>query len=118
MTAARIQHVSVPCLADQLDACGRFYVTALGMTSVPNLAGVAWFAFGDGMQLHLLAGEGLAATRAHFALQVDDLAATLGRCRALGCDPVEQPRYWDAERWFVRDPAGNLIEVFEVPPPR
>jgi MFS family permease len=118
MTPVGLQHVSVPCPAHPLPACRRFYEVAMGMAPVTNLAGVAWFAFGDGFQIHLLDGEGLAATAAHFAVQVDDLAATLERCREQGCAAAEQPRYWDAERWFVRDPAGNMLELFEIPPPR
>ena len=34
-----------------------------------------------------------------------------------GAEPFEADRIWGAERWFVRDPAGNMIELFAVPPP-
>jgi catechol 2,3-dioxygenase-like lactoylglutathione lyase family enzyme len=116
MTAHRLQHASVQVPADLLEPCVRFYAQALGMRQIPNLAGSAWFTFGDADHVHLLEGPAT-PLRAHFALQVDDLPATLDRCRALGCEPEETDDLWGAARWFVRDPAGNRIELFETAPP-
>ena len=85
---------------------------------VPHLAGVAWFETEEGGdQIHLLHGPGAAESSAHLALQVDDLADTLDRARAAGADLRAGSQAWGAERWFLRDTAGNLVEVFEVPPP-
>ena len=117
MTARRIQHVSVPTPDDRLEACRAFYEHALGMRPIPNLAGIAWFELGDGDHVHLLSGEGLATHRSHFALEVDDLGSTLARCRAVGCEPAAQRPLWGAPRWWVRDPAGNLVELFDRSPP-
>lgn len=117
MTAVRLQHASVQIPADMLAACSAFYTSVLGMRGVPNLAGIAWFEFGDGDHVHLLAGEAASASVAHFAIQVDDLADTLDRCRAMGLDPSRGEDLWGAPRWFVRDPAGNLVELFDTPPP-
>jgi catechol 2,3-dioxygenase-like lactoylglutathione lyase family enzyme len=117
VTARRLQHVSVQVPRPLVETCARFYVEALGMRRIPNLAGLAWFQFGDGDHVHLLEGPGGDDLRAHLALQVDDLAATLERCRALGREPEQSDDLWGAERWFVRDPAGNNIELFATPPP-
>ncbi len=117
MGATRLQHCSVQVPDERFEACCRFYAEALGMQRIPNLAGRAWFRFGDGDHVHLLDGPAAAGSSAHLALQVDDLAATLGRCRGHGAEPREADRIWGEERWFVRDPAGNLIELFAVPPP-
>ena len=116
MTARRLHHASVPCPPDLLAAVEAFYRDAIGMRPIPNLAGVRWFELPNGDHLHVLDGAGLADTRAHFALEVDDLEATLARCRFHGSEPEPQPPIWGAPRWFVRDPAGNLIELFDTPP--
>ena len=118
MTARRLQHVSVPCQPAELEAVVAFYADAIGLQPIPALAGVRWFELENGDHVHVLVGDGLAATRAHFALEVSDLDATLARCRGLGCGPERERPLWGAERWFVRDPAGNLIELFAEGPSR
>ena len=117
MGAVRLQHTSVQIPEALLDVCSAFYRDAIGMEQIPNLAGRAWFRFGDGDHIHLLEGPPAADSMAHLALQVDDLRATLERCRGFGAQPFEADRIWGEERWFVRDPAGNMIELFAVPPP-
>lgn len=117
MTAVRLQHASVQVPRDQVEVCATFYERAIGMRRIDNLAGLAWFEFGDGDHVHLLEGDGAAGSRGHLALQVDDLEATLASLRAAGHDPQPGSVLWGAPRWFVRDPAGNLVEVFETPPP-
>jgi catechol 2,3-dioxygenase-like lactoylglutathione lyase family enzyme len=117
MPAVRLQHASVQVPRALLGDCRRFYADTIGMTPIDNRAGTAWFSFGDGDHVHLLEGEGAAGSAAHMALQVDDLEGTLARCRAAGTEPQQGRDLWGAQRWFVRDPAGNMIELFEVPPP-
>lgn len=117
MGAIRLQHASVQVPEALLGACSAFYRDVIGMEQIPNLAGRAWFRFGDGDHVHLLAGPGAPESMAHLALQVDALDTTLERCRAFGAEPFEVDRIWGEERWFVRDPAGNMIELFAVPPP-
>lgn len=117
MAAIRLQHASVQVPEDFLEACCTFYADVIGMERIPNLAGRAWFRFGDGDHVHLLSGPGASASMGHLALQVDDLDATLARCRTAGAAPWEADRIWGEPRWFVRDPAGNLVELFAVPPP-
>ena len=117
MGAVRLQHASVQVPEELLEACSAFYRDVIGMEQIPNLAGRAWFRFGDGDHVHLLGGPGAPESLAHMALQVDDLAATLERCLAAGAPPLEADRIWGEERWFVRDPAGNMVELFAVPPP-
>jgi catechol 2,3-dioxygenase-like lactoylglutathione lyase family enzyme len=118
MPPVRLQHVSVQVPPEQLEACVQFYEGLLGMTPVPNLAGIAWFQVsGDGDQLHLLEGAGAASSSAHMAFQIVPLEPMLAALRAAGHAPRPGSNLWGAERWFVRDPAGNLIELFETPPP-
>lgn len=117
MGAVRLQHASVQVPDELFATCCDFYAHVIGMERIPNLAGRAWFRFGDGDHIHLLDGPAASDSLAHLALQVDALAATLDRCRMFGAEPFEADRIWGAERWFVRDPAGNMIELFAVPPP-
>jgi catechol 2,3-dioxygenase-like lactoylglutathione lyase family enzyme len=117
MGAVRLQHTSVQVPDELFATCCDFYSQVIGMERIPNLAGRAWFRFGDGDHIHLLDGPAASESMAHLALQVDDLDATLERSRAFGAQPFAADRIWGEERWFVRDPAGNMIELFAVPPP-
>ncbi|MDX6593727.1 MAG: hypothetical protein QOJ13_2923 [Gaiellales bacterium] len=117
MTVVRLQHASVQVPRETLDSAADFYERVLGMTRVPNLAGLAWFAFGDGDHVHLLEGPGAPDSRGHLALQVEKLEPVLDAVRASGQDPEPGRELWGEPRWFVRDPAGNLVELFETAPP-
>lgn len=117
MTAIRLQHASVQVPAGLLGETADFYEHVIGMTRIPSLAGRAWFTFGDGDHVHLLEGPGASGSRAHFAVQVEALEPVLESVRARGQEPEEGRNLWGAPRWFVRDPAGNLVELFETPPP-
>lgn len=117
MPAVRLQHASVQVPRELLDPASEFYERVLGMTRIPNRAGLAWFAFGDGDHVHLLEGPGAGGSRAHLAVQVDDLDRVLEAVRTSGQEPERGSDLWGAPRWFVRDPAGNLVELFDTPPP-
>jgi catechol 2,3-dioxygenase-like lactoylglutathione lyase family enzyme len=115
MTVRRLQHVSIAVPRDQAESCIPFYTDVLGMEHIPNLAGLIWFRFGDGDHVHLLEGQPNVDST-HFAVQVDDLEQTLERARKAGLPTEESDNLWGAPRWFVRDPVGNRIELFETPP--
>jgi|1186.fasta_scaffold132932_1 catechol 2,3-dioxygenase-like lactoylglutathione lyase family enzyme len=118
MPPVRLQHVSVQVPPGQLDACVQFYEGLLGLRQIPNLAGVAWFEIGDtGDHVHLLEGPGAQSSSGHLAMQVVPLEPVLARLREAGHPPRPGSNIWGAPRWFVRDPAGNLVELFETPPP-
>ena len=75
----------------------------------------AWVERG-GTQVHLLfvdAPEALPA--GHVAVVVEDYPFTLDRLRAEG--HVVEPRreHWGSPRAYVRDPAGNLVELMAFP---
>ena len=53
----------------------------------------------------------------HFAVVVDDYDRTLERLRADGFEPEPREEHWGAPRSFVRDPAGNRVELMSAPPP-
>ncbi len=116
MPAIRLQHASVQVPEELLDACGDFSERVIVMQRIPILAGRARFRFGDGDHVHLPGGPGTAASTAHLAVQADDVDATTGRCPTFGAVP-RRDRIWGTPRWFMRDPAGDLVELFAAPTP-
>jgi catechol 2,3-dioxygenase-like lactoylglutathione lyase family enzyme len=71
-----------------------------------------------GTQIHLMRREDAQHLPAgHLAVVVDDYEQTLERLRAQGFDPEPRPEHWGAPRSFVRDPAGNRVELMSAPPP-
>lgn len=112
MRPTAIHHVSID--VDDVEAAERFYVDVLGMTrrddrpdfGVPGV----WLDCG-GQQVHLIGGTTPAGGGQHFAIAVDDLDATVDELRAVGV-VVSDPRPVGAARQvFLRDPAGNLVEI-------
>ena len=53
----------------------------------------------------------------HLAVVVEDYDATIGRLRDQGFEVDPRPQHWGAPRAFVRDPAGNRVELMSAPPP-
>ncbi|MGH9267311.1 MAG: VOC family protein, partial [Acidimicrobiales bacterium] len=75
-----------------------------------------WLGFGD-TQLHLLVGEAL-PPNAHLALDLgSDFERALEALARSGAEIKPGRHHWEARRSFVRDPAGNLVELFDRPPP-
>ena len=116
-TATRINHVSVS--APDLAASVAFYTELLAAEPIatPNFGfPVQWLALGD-TQLHLFERGGDAPTYHHFALTVEDIEPVYRRARELdafdrttfGHHLYELPG--DVTQLYLRDPAGNLVEV-------
>lgn len=113
---AGIHHVAI-CV-DDLDAALRFYIDVLGLRqadrpdSLPNPG--AWLDLGS-QQVHLLSGTDRGpGTFQHFSVAVDSLddAAV-----ALAEHGVELGDHQVVEGYgrqaFIKDPSGNLVELFE-----
>ena len=114
---AHINHVSVNAL--RLQESVDFYVELLGaeLIPTPNFGlPVQWLAVGA-TQLHLFERDLTPTSHHHVAFTVDDLAAAYRVAerrdafdrRAFGNHLVELPG--DVVQLYVRDPAGNLIEL-------
>jgi len=54
----------------------------------------------------------------HFAVVVEEYDRVLSLLRDAGFDPGPRKEHWGAPRAFVRDPAGNRVELMAAPPPR
>jgi catechol 2,3-dioxygenase-like lactoylglutathione lyase family enzyme len=71
-----------------------------------------------GTQIHLMRRDDpVRLPHGHFAVVVDHYDSTLGRLRAAGFEPEPRTEHWGAPRAFVRDPAGNRVELMSAPPP-
>ncbi len=112
-----LHHVAVPVL--DLSACADFYREIIGLAELPapasvQEAGIRWFDLGDGRALHLFRADVLHESRAHFAVTVPDVDAWRTHLRAHGVGFVEpRVKLYGADRVFVRDPAGNLVEFVD-----
>lgn len=110
-------HVSVH--AHDLDESARFYIELFGMEEIPAPEfpfPVRWLRVGD-LQLHLFQSEEPAPQGHHFGLDVDDFEAIYRKANELGvqiqsgyfANLYELPD--GAVQLYLRDPAGNMVEV-------
>ncbi len=120
-----IEHVSFAVTPAQAEACAGFY-ELLGFERVTPPAGLGarsiWLSRG-GSSIHLMhterGGEPVAASApgaGHVALVVAGYDAVLAMLRAAGTAVDERTEYWGAARSYVRDPAGNLVELMAAAP--
>ncbi|MFL5827988.1 MAG: VOC family protein [Thermoleophilaceae bacterium] len=111
--------MSVEVRSGDVPACVRFY-ELVGFEHVEppeTLRGVAtWLQWGR-TQVHLLHTDTPVNPRdGHLAVVVEDYAATVDRLRAAGFEVDPHQEHWGAPRSFVRDPAGNGVELMAAPP--
>lgn len=119
----RIHHVNVVVAPGQTDAVIPFYVDTLGLRQVPKpTEGVAqsgaWFDVNDHTQVHVSERDGAVHPQSHFGLVVDDFDATLSRLGDSGAPWEDQAPIFGGRRGFTRDPAGNRVEIIELPADR
>jgi lactoylglutathione lyase len=115
--ARGLTHVSVH--AHDLEESTRFYEELFGMEEIPAPDfpfPVRWLRVGD-LQLHLFQSEDPAPRTHHFGIDVDDFEAAYRKVGELGVG--EGSGYFSrvyqlpdgAVQLYVRDPAGNLVEI-------
>jgi catechol 2,3-dioxygenase-like lactoylglutathione lyase family enzyme len=112
---AQIDHVSV--LITDVERSRRFYRDLLGLKEIakPRTFGfvVIWFELGN-QQLHLLRKpEPDTISPRHFALRVVDCAAARRYFRERGVAVEETTPIPHCDRFFIRDPDGNRIEIIQ-----
>ena len=129
----RVDHVNVQVPPEKEQDGLKFYGELLGLPRLkkPDSLGPAgghfclceepWY------ELHLGVARGTSVAdidtqnklRNHLAFQVDDLADARGKFEAAGVEIIEagsaysQERDFHQDRFFVRDPGGNLLEILE-----
>ena len=109
-------NVTVPRALEQ--AAKDFYSASLGLEEVPKPQasrgrGGAWYQLGS-VQLHLSVEDGLderLSTR-HVCFVVEDLNRAQEYLASAGVEILPDPRpVPGTQRFYVRDPGGNLIEI-------
>ena len=113
-----LDHVQITVPPELEDASKRFYREMLGLREIDKPEklrprGGAWYQLGNA-QLHLAIDPGAsgAGSRRHVCLAVDDLKAARAALKAQGLDIIDEPVQADGlARFFVRDPAGNRVEI-------
>jgi catechol 2,3-dioxygenase-like lactoylglutathione lyase family enzyme len=114
-----LQHASLEVRPDQVEACVGFW-RLLGferMTPPPMLRNRFTWVERAGTHIHLIpVDEPIAAREGHVAVLAEDYEGALEALREAGFDPEPGSNAWDAERSFVRDPAGHLVEVMSAVP--
>jgi lactoylglutathione lyase len=117
MRATRFTHVSIH--AYDLEESRRFYEEVFGMERVPSPDfehPVEWLVIGD-QQLHLFLRDTPAPDFHHIGLDVDDFEAVYRTAIERGLfdrdawSPNVRELSDGAVQMYLRDPAGNLVEV-------
>src|SRR3954454_25404140 len=114
-----LQHVTLEVTPAQVRECVAFWAL-IGFTEMvppPALRDRFTWVEREGTQIHLVPLEDpVAMNQGHVAVVAPDYEAVLRALAEGGFELREGSNAWDAPRTFVRDPAGNLIEVMSAPP--
>jgi catechol 2,3-dioxygenase-like lactoylglutathione lyase family enzyme len=115
LQATQIDHVSV--LITNVERSRRFYRDLLGLKEIAKPRTfdfvALWFDLGN-QQLHLLRKDRPdSISPRHFALRVANVAAARTYCRENGVATEETTLIPGADRFFIRDPDGNRIEIIQ-----
>lgn len=113
-----LHHVAI-MVADLAEAI-EFYSSILGFVELETPSsiieqGIRWFDLGHGRALHLIeTSETTPGSRAHFAIAVDDVEAWQTYIARQGIKITKATiNLAGAKRFFLRDPAGNLLEFVQ-----
>jgi catechol 2,3-dioxygenase-like lactoylglutathione lyase family enzyme len=115
MDVTALDHVSV--LIVEVARSRTFYRDVLGLREIAKprtFEFVAlWFDLG-GQQLHLLQKPAAdTISPRHFALRVRDVNQARAHCQSRGVAIAETTPIPGCDRFFVRDPDGNRIEIIQ-----
>jgi catechol 2,3-dioxygenase-like lactoylglutathione lyase family enzyme len=119
MQFSQIQHCSL--VVQDIERAAAFYCDVLGLTEIeipstfkPAGLKVRWFRLGA-QQIHISLGtEKQPLSQQHMALQVDDAQAARVWMKAKGFDVEETILIPGADRFVLRDPFNNLIEIIDM----
>ena len=102
-----------------VEACVAFY-GLLGFEPVeppPSLADRAAWVQGGATQVHLMfIDEPATLHQGHIAVGLDAYDEALDRLAEPGHEPEPRTEHWGSPRAYVRDPAGNRVELMAFPP--
>jgi catechol 2,3-dioxygenase-like lactoylglutathione lyase family enzyme len=109
----RLQHVGITVAPEAVELASGFYGDLLELPELYASERALVYGLGrdGGLQLHVIAGAPAdASAQHHFALEVEDLEPARTRLAGGGSQIEEARPVGGRERFFVRDPLGNLIE--------
>jgi catechol 2,3-dioxygenase-like lactoylglutathione lyase family enzyme len=114
-----IHHVQITAPAGQEQAARNFYCKVMGFREIEKPKalkgrGGLWLAVGD-LEVHvgIEIGGDRAATKAHLAYQVTDLAKWRDRLEKVGVAIGDSAPIPGFERFEFRDPFGNRVELIQ-----
>jgi catechol 2,3-dioxygenase-like lactoylglutathione lyase family enzyme len=115
MRLTGIHHSSI--LVTDMARARQFYGETLGLREVERPANfttpVVWFEVGD-EHVHLIPSDAPdSKSPRHFALHVDDARAAREHLRSHGITVEETVPIPGADRFFIHDPDGNLVELIQ-----
>lgn len=110
-------------IVDDLEKARQFYSGVLGLEEIPAYNfdyPVMFYKLADGRQLHLSEWEDKCSFRGHVALEVADFGEAFRTAKELNIIDVgpwgRVRRLTDGTmQMFIRDPAGNLLEISQRP---
>lgn len=113
-----VHHVSINVV--DVEEALAFYTGILGLTQRSDRPDFgfsgAWLDVGDsGQQLHLIGAATPPSLGQHFAVRVDDLAATVADLRSSGADVTDPSPVGQGHQAFLNDPSGNTVELYAGP---
>ncbi len=115
-----LDHVQITVPRALEPECLAFYREVLGLTEVPKPAelrarGGAWFQLAN-LQLHVgVDPEPSPRSKRHVCFLVPDLGTARARAVAQDLAIEDEGRAEGLVRFFIRDPAGNRIEIGQRP---
>lgn len=117
----QINHITL--IVDQLETAAAFYEHEMGLEPIAAFVfdyPTAFFKINAEQQLHLSEWEDSYSFRGHLCVEVDDFNAIFWRAKELGIidtAPWGKVRQLPdgAMQLFIRDPAGNLVEISSPP---
>jgi catechol 2,3-dioxygenase-like lactoylglutathione lyase family enzyme len=114
-----VDHVQITVPRALEDECLAFYRQVLGLAEIPKPAdlrarGGAWFQLSN-LQFHIgLDAEPSPASRRHICFRVSDIIEARAELEARGVAVEAEGVAEGMRRFFVRDPAGNRIELAQT----
>lgn len=111
----KVKRIVANIAAADVAAAGRFYQDLLGLDRLMDHGWIATYGSAEAMSVQVsIASQGGSGTPTpDLSIEVDDLDAALQRMRSAGVPieygPVDEP--WGVRRFYVRDPAGKLVNI-------
>jgi len=103
---------------NDLQAAIYFYREVMGLVQLPMPAavkgiGIRWFDLKNGQALHLVENRKASSpNKAHFAIAVKDIEPWRTYLKRIGIEIIPpKVKLYNAERFFLRDPSGNRVEL-------